>query len=56
MYYTIIILSVLMPIIAIAAFIIGYNVNAQRKIFVRKPKKEKTQEEALLERIDKVHI
>lgn len=56
MYYAIILLAVLMPICTITAFIIGYNVNAQKKIFVRKPKRKATPEEELLARIDKAHI
>ena len=56
MYYTIVILSVLLPICTITSFIIGYNINAQKKIFVKKPKREITEEEELLARIDKVHI
>lgn len=58
MYYTIIILSVLMPIFTILAFIIGFNINATegKKIRVRKPKKEPTSEEELLAKIDKAHI
>lgn len=53
------VLAVLMPIMTIAAFIIGYNMNAPKKIKVA-PKKEKeremTEDEKMLERIDKARV
>lgn len=53
------VLAVLMPIMTIAAFIIGYNMNAPKKIKVV-PKKEKeremTEDEKMLERIDKARV
>lgn len=54
----IIILSALLPIFTISAFIIGYNVNAQRKIMqIKKPKKsEPSADEQMLERINKATI
>lgn len=50
-------MSFLMPITAIATFVIGYNINAPKKIF-RLPKKkpEKTEDEIMLERIDNARI
>ena len=54
----IIILAALLPIMSITAFIIGYNVNAQRKIMqIKKPKKAKpTEDEIMLDRINKATI
>ena len=54
----IIVLAALLPIMSIASFIIGFNVNAQKKIF-KLPKAEKktpTEDEKLLERIDKARV
>ena len=54
----IIVLAALLPIMSIASFIIGFNVNAQKKIF-RLPKKvetEPTEDELMLERIDKARV
>ena len=51
------VLAVLMPIMCIASFIVGYNVNAQKKIFrlpARKP--EPTTDEMLLERIESAKV
>lgn len=50
------ILSVLLPIMTIAAFIVGYNVNATKKIFKRTKKHEPTEDEIMLERIDKATV
>lgn len=52
------VLAVLMPILCIASFVIGYNVNAQKKILKPKPKakKEKTEDEIMLERIDNARV
>lgn len=54
----IIVLAVLIPAMSIASFIIGYNVNAQKKIFKPKPKEKKgmTEDEIMLDRIDKARI
>ena len=53
----IVILACLLPIFSITAFIIGYNVNAKQKIF-RMPKKkaEPTEDELMLDRIDKATV
>ena len=52
------ILSVLLPVMSISSFLIGYNVNAQRKILVpkKKDKRELTEDEKMLERIDKAKV
>ena len=54
----IIVLAALLPVMSIASFIIGYNVNAQRKVLVpkKKEKRELTEDEKMLERIDKARI
>lgn len=54
----IIVLAALLPIMSICSFIIGYNINAPKKIF-RLPKKaetELTEDELMLERIDKARV
>lgn len=49
--------AVLLPVLSITFFLIGYNVNAPRKIFAPKPKKaEPTEDEVMLERIDNARI
>ena len=54
----IMILSALLPVMCIASFIVGYNVNAQKKIFrlPSKKKSEPTEDELMLERIDKARV
>ncbi len=53
----VIVLACLLPIFSITAFIIGYNVNAQRKIFRLPQKKaEPTADEIMLDRIDKATV
>ena len=50
-------MSILTPILCIAAFIIGYNVNAPKKILAPKPKKkEPTEDEKMLARIDNAKV
>ena len=57
MIYALIAMSFLLPIMTISAFVVGYNVNAQKKILKPKPKKkEKTEDEIMLERIDNARI
>ena len=53
----IIVMAFLMPIMSITSFIIGYNINAQKKIF-RAPRKKKkpTADEIMLDRIDKATV
>lgn len=50
------ILSVLMPIMTITAFVIGYNCNAPKKILKRSKKRKPTEDEIMLERIDKAAV
>ena len=52
----IIVLACLLPVFSITAFIIGYNVNAQKKIFVKPKKVKPTPEQELLDRIDKAEV
>jgi len=52
-------MAILMPILVIWAFIIGYNMNAPKKIKVTPKKKEKremTEDEKMLERIDNARV
>ena len=41
----IIVLAALLPVMSISSFLIGYNVNAQKKIFVPKKKEKREQTE-----------
>lgn len=51
------VLAALLPVMSIASFIIGYNVNAQKKIFKAPEKKRKpTADEILLERIENAQV
>lgn len=52
------ILAALVPVMSIASFIVGYNINAQKRIFVpkRKGKREMSEDEKMLERIDNARI
>lgn len=53
----ILVLAALLPIMTIAGFVIGYNVNATRKILKPKPKsREKSEDEKMLERIDNARV
>lgn len=56
MEIALIVLACLLPVFTITAFIIGYNVNAQKKIFVKPKKVKKTPEQEMLERIDKAMV
>lgn len=58
MVIALIVMSALMPILTITAFVVGYNVNADRKILriKRKKKEEKTEDEKMLERIDSARV
>ena len=56
MEIALIVMACLLPIMTIGAFIIGYNVNAQKKIFVKPKKFKPTPEQELLERIDKAEV
>lgn len=50
------VLAVLMPIMTIAAFVIGYNCNAPKKILKHSKKRKPTNDELMLERIDKATL
>ena len=54
----IIVLAALVPLLSISSFIIGYNVNAQKKVLVpkRKVKREMTEDEKMLERIENAKV
>lgn len=58
MLTAIIVLAVLLPIMSITAFVIGYNVNAQKKILTpkKREKRELTEDEIMLDRIDKARV
>lgn len=53
-----IIMSALTPILCIASFIVGYNVNAPKKIMKirKKSKEELTEDEKMLQRIDNAKV
>lgn len=52
-----IILAVLTPILTIAGFIVGYNVNATQKIFKMPAKeRERSADEIMLERIERAQV
>lgn len=52
MIYGIIILSIALPICTITAFVIGYNIKADKKILVPKKKHKQTEDEKKLDYID----
>ena len=54
--YALIVMSVLMPILTIAAFVVGYNVNAPVKIQKKHKKHVKTEAEELLDKIDALTV
>lgn len=56
MAIAIIVLSVLMPVMTITAFIIGYNVNASKKLFSLPKKHKPTEAELMMERIDHAQV
>lgn len=50
-------MAILTPFLTISAFVIGFNLNASKKILVKKPKtSEKTEEQTMLERIDNAQV
>ena len=51
-----VILSVISPIVAIVFFVIGYNVNAPKKLLFGRKKHEKTEYERKMEQIDNVSL
>lgn len=53
----IVVMATLLPIMSILSFLIGYNVNASKKIFkVRGKKRELTEDEKMLQRIDEATV
>ena len=50
------VLAVLLPIMTITAFVIGFNCNAPKKILKKSKKHKPTNDEIMLERIDKATI
>ena len=58
MVYALMAMSFLLPICTITAFVVGYNINAQKKIMKPKLKKKekKTEDEIMLERIDNARV
>lgn len=53
---SVIVLAALLPVVSITAFIIGYNANATKKIFHHTKKAKPTQDEIMLDRIDKATV
>lgn len=56
MVIALIVMSALLPVMTITAFVIGYNVNAEKKILRRKKKEKPTEDEILLKRIDNARV
>ena len=54
--YALIFMSIMMPILTITAFIMGYNVNAPVKLMKRHKKHVKTEDEEVLDRIDALTV
>ena len=52
----IVILAALLPIFTITAFIVGYNINAKKKIFKHTKKSAPTADEIMLQRIDNATV
>lgn len=53
----IVVMATLLPIMSILSFLIGYNVNAPKKIFkVRSKKRELSEDEKMLQRIDEATV
>ena len=50
------VLAVLMPVLTITAFVIGYNVNAPKKILTPAKKRKPTEDEVMLERIENATV
>jgi len=58
MYATwMLVMTIITPVMCIVSFIIGYNINAPKKIFRLPEKKVKpTEDELMLERIEKAQV
>lgn len=48
--------AMLIPIMSILFFVLGYNMNASKKIVFKPRKAKKNEVEQLLEKIDNAHI
>lgn len=53
---TLIAISVLLPAISIASFIIGYNINASKPVFKPKKKEKPSENQKMLDRIENATI
>ena len=53
----IVVMAVLLPIMSILSFLVGYNVNAPKKIFkVKGKKRDLSEDEKMLQRIDEATV
>jgi len=50
------VMTVLTPVLCIASFIVGYNINAQKKIFTLPKKIKPTEDEIMMERIENAQV
>lgn len=53
---TLIAISVMLPAISIAAFIIGYNINASKPIMKPKRKSKPSENDTMLDRINRATV
>ena len=58
MVIAVIILAVLLPVMTIGAFVVGYNMNAPKKIKIlsKQKKHEPTEAEIMMSRIDNAQV
>jgi len=58
MLYAVLLLAFMLPVCTITAFVIGYNINADRKLFRKKSKKTEEQKETenILTKIDNATV
>lgn len=50
------VLALMLPICTITAFVVGYNCNAPKKILKHSKKRKPTNDELMLERIDRATV
>jgi len=50
------VMTVLTPVLCIASFIVGYNINASKKIFTLPKKIKPTEDEIMMERIENAQV
>lgn len=55
-FITIAILSLMLPMTSITAFVIGYNINATKKVLQPKKRHKPSDEAQLLERIENAQV